>query len=234
MSASAGTKVFTTTNTDGKVTFHVTTSATLPPASGNSGLLPQQPPTPKKTVVGINSIATRGVPPPVPPNKPVIPPKKSGGGSVQGSGTGQISNTPSCSFPVVISYGGHSRILTTLPDYDSNPPAVESIPQGVKFGITISKDKIQITNSSSSTDAGEAKVGLTSALTMLHELDRSCSPPLYSDQQHVLSSNTLERELDDFEILLSSMMGVSPSGLFGTNSHSLFRWNTAQLLSVLF
>lgn len=137
---------------------------------------------------------------------------------MQGSGTGQISNTPSCSFPVVISYGSHSRIVTTLPDCDSNPPAVESIPQGVKFGITISKDKIQITNNSN-TDAGAAKVGFISALKLLHadELDRP--PPPYSEQQHALLPDALERELDDFDVLLSSMMGVSLSGLLGTNSH---------------
>ncbi|XP_046444740.1 CTTNBP2 N-terminal-like protein isoform X4 [Daphnia pulex] len=76
VSASAGTKVFTTTNNEGKVTFHVTTSATLPTstsaASATGTATSAQPTTPKKSAA-----LARGIPPPVPPNKPVIPPKKS-------------------------------------------------------------------------------------------------------------------------------------------------------------
>ena len=58
----SGSKVFTTTNKEGKVTFHVAPTVTTP-----------QPTTPKK----VTSSLGRGVPPPVPPNKPIIPPKKS-------------------------------------------------------------------------------------------------------------------------------------------------------------
>nr|CAD7260196.1 unnamed protein product [Timema shepardi] len=64
LSASPGTKVFTTTQ-GGKVTFHVTTSA-----SGEPTVPAQQ--------LGVKKLVppSRGVPPPVPPNKPVVPPKK--------------------------------------------------------------------------------------------------------------------------------------------------------------
>ncbi|CAG2056255.1 unnamed protein product, partial [Timema podura] len=64
LSASPGTKVFTTTQ-GGKVTFHVTTSA-----SGEPSVPAQQ--------LGVKKLVppSRGVPPPVPPNKPVVPPKK--------------------------------------------------------------------------------------------------------------------------------------------------------------
>ncbi|XP_046406944.1 CTTNBP2 N-terminal-like protein isoform X2 [Ischnura elegans] len=100
LSASPGTKVFTTTQ-GGKVTFHVTTN------SGGSPLTPPQATQVPATVVATPAAAItspaivaslapaqqpmagvapvppkkvsplgRGVPPPVPPNKPVVPPKK--------------------------------------------------------------------------------------------------------------------------------------------------------------
>ena len=66
LSASPGTKVFTTTQ-GGKLTFHVTTNAGVPQPPISEPLPPQ---TKKPMPPG------RGIPPPVPPNKPVVPPKK--------------------------------------------------------------------------------------------------------------------------------------------------------------
>ncbi|PSN52052.1 hypothetical protein C0J52_04543 [Blattella germanica] len=67
LSASPGTKVFTTTQ-GGKVTFHVTTNTGLPAGA-------TQPPAPESQTKK-PAPPGRGIPPPVPPNKPVVPPKK--------------------------------------------------------------------------------------------------------------------------------------------------------------
>ena len=101
LSASPGTKVFTTTQ-GGKVTFHVTTNASS--NENTSQNLTKKIATP-----------VRGVPPPVPPNKPVIPPKK--------------ENVT-------------ARRTDINEDTKSKPPSTSS--QGVKFGITISKEKIHV------------------------------------------------------------------------------------------
>ncbi|XP_046444739.1 CTTNBP2 N-terminal-like protein isoform X3 [Daphnia pulex] len=150
VSASAGTKVFTTTNNEGKVTFHVTTSATLPTstsaASATGTATSAQPTTPKKSAA-----LARGIPPPVPPNKPVIPPKKSSTATAtsmaSSSVSGQMIN------PVVISCSNNPQVTTV--DH-GRPISLEVHPvhkagqvgshQGLKFGITISKDKIQISS----------------------------------------------------------------------------------------
>lgn len=63
------------TSAGGKLTFHASAAAAAAAeaaaaASENSASAAQPQPPPKKTALG------RGVPPPVPPNKPVVPPKK--------------------------------------------------------------------------------------------------------------------------------------------------------------
>ncbi|XP_059491160.1 CTTNBP2 N-terminal-like protein [Neocloeon triangulifer] len=63
LQASPGTKVFTSTNQDGRVTYHVK-SAVAPPLPAAAKKPPLVPPA-----------AGRGAPPPIPPNKPVVPPK---------------------------------------------------------------------------------------------------------------------------------------------------------------
>ncbi|CAB3387184.1 Hypothetical predicted protein [Cloeon dipterum] len=65
LQASPGTKVFTSTTQDGRVTYHVKTG-------GASVATP--PPAAKKPPVAPPPLA-RGAPPPIPPNKPVVPPK---------------------------------------------------------------------------------------------------------------------------------------------------------------
>lgn len=69
-----GAKLYAT-SAGGKLTFHVSAAAAAAAeaaaaASENSASAGQPQPPPKKTSLG------RGVPPPVPPNKPVVPPKK--------------------------------------------------------------------------------------------------------------------------------------------------------------
>jgi len=160
VSASAGTKVFTTTNNEGKVTFHVTTSATLPSATpaAPATVVGAQPTTPKKTVnVG------RGMPPPVPPNKPIIPPKKSSTSTMSSSSGAVVSapinsqltgQTPS-PLPVVISCSNNPQVTTVERGRPISLELVQPVPkagqvasqQGVtSIGITITKDKIQISS----------------------------------------------------------------------------------------
>lgn len=68
-----GAKLYAT-SAGGKLTFHVSAAAAAAAeaAAANESATPagQPQPPPKKTALG------RGVPPPVPPNKPVVPPKK--------------------------------------------------------------------------------------------------------------------------------------------------------------
>lgn len=230
VSASAGTKVFTTTNNEGKVTFHVTTSATLPTSTsvGTTGTaISAQPTTPKKSAA-----IARGVPPPVPPNKPVIPPKKSSTATamsmVSSSVSGQIINP--CG--VVISCSNNPQVTTV--DH-GRPISLEVHPlhkagqigshQGVKFGITISKDKIQI--SSNPSEQGLADQEVREAIVQVgdgvdgsggsqspgHEIseDSSSRSPLTP-----LCLALLEKELDDFQQLLSSM--ATPTSSFAPSS----------------
>lgn len=159
VSASAGTKVFTTTNNEGKVTFHVTTSATLPSATpaAPAAVVGAQPTTPKKTAnVG------RGIPPPVPPNKPIIPPKKSSTSTMPSSSgavisapiSSQLSGQTPSPLPVVISCSNNPQVTTVERGRPISLELVQPVPkagqiasqQGVKFGITITKDKIQISS----------------------------------------------------------------------------------------
>ncbi|KAF4520187.1 hypothetical protein B566_EDAN003900 [Ephemera danica] len=76
LSASPGTKVFTTTQ-GGKVTYHVKTNSAATPAA-----TPPPPCPPSSSgITATNTTkklppAGRGAPPPVPPNKPVVLPKK--------------------------------------------------------------------------------------------------------------------------------------------------------------
>jgi len=118
-------KVFTTTNKEGKVTFHVTPTTTPAP----------QPTTPKK----VSSALARGVPPPVPPNKPIIPPKKSN--SISGL----------MPFPMaLISSSNHQHQSAEVP---------------VKFGI-ISKEKILQSSSGISNPSSAATETSADAATM--------------------------------------------------------------------
>ena len=241
VSASAGTKVFTTTNTDGKVTFHVTTSATLPSSASSAtaggmtvNMTATQPTTPKKMAT---SLAARGVPPPVPPNKPIIPPKKSsssggavvGGISISTSATGQPRSPTGT--PVLISCSPDSAQMTTTVVDHGQPINLSLVPrsppirpftaaaasQGVKFGITITKDKIEISGGGSASPqstSGSGKVGgyLPERLIetdRLHDdgngsADDYSIPPL--SPLALSMEELLDKELDDFQRLLSSMI----------------------------
>lgn len=117
LSASPGTKVFTTTQ-GGKVTFHVTTNASLPtgvPQSQTPESLPSQAKKPMPP--------GRGIPPPVPPNKPVVPPKK--------------ETVPAPSRRPELS----SSAADSLPT-EGKGQKMSGAAQAVKFGISITKDKI--------------------------------------------------------------------------------------------
>lgn len=200
MSASAGTKVFTTTNNDGKVTFHVTTSATLPSNSSVTGVASPiqmgssaQPPTPKK-----GTSTGRGVPPPVPPNKPVIPPKKTSGaaaGMTPHSSAGQHSNL----FPVALS--GSKNTPTEGVDH-GRPISFQVQPlqmagqvvphQGIKFGIVISKDKIKVSNplEQGSTGASEDVCKVANPFKVGGSPDAAldCEAPVLKHEESVPSS----------------------------------------------
>lgn len=116
LSASPGTKVFTTTQ-GGKVTFHVTTNASLPtgvPQSQTPESLPSQAKKPMPP--------GRGIPPPVPPNKPVVPPKK--------------ETVPAPTRRPELS----SSVADSLPA-EGKGQKMSGGAQAVKFGISITKDK---------------------------------------------------------------------------------------------
>lgn len=118
LSTSPGTKVFTTTQ-GGKVTFHVTTNASLPtgvPQSQAAESLTSQ--TKKPMPPG------RGIPPPVPPNKPVVPPKKE-----------TVSVAVRRPEP-------SSSAADCLPAEGKSQKLISGGAQGVKFGISVTKDKI--------------------------------------------------------------------------------------------
>ncbi|XP_021930393.1 uncharacterized protein CG10915-like isoform X4 [Zootermopsis nevadensis] len=118
LSASPGTKVFTTTQ-GGKVTFHVTTNAGLltgVPQSQVPETLPLQ--TKKPMPPG------RGIPPPVPPNKPVVPPKK--------ETVSVAARRPEPSSSAADSLPAESKIQKVM----------SGGAQGLKFGISVTKDKI--------------------------------------------------------------------------------------------
>ncbi|XP_032791244.1 CTTNBP2 N-terminal-like protein isoform X2 [Daphnia magna] len=239
VSASAGTKVFTTTNNEGKVTFHVTTSATLPTSTsvGTTGTaISAQPTTPKKSAA-----IARGVPPPVPPNKPVIPPKKSSTATAMSMASSSVSGQIINPCGVVISCSNNPQVTTV--DH-GRPISLEVHPlhkagqigshQGVKFGITISKDKIQI--SSNPSEQGLADQEVREAIVQVgdgvdgsggsqspgHEIseDSSSRSPLTP-----LCLALLEKELDDFQQLLSSMAtptsSFAPSSLLSSGSTGL-------------
>lgn len=250
VSASAGTKVFTTTNNEGKVTFHVTTSATLPSTSsagstGTASTPAAQPTTPKKS-----AILARGVPPPVPPNKPVIPPKKTS--SATGTTTTSVSGQTFNPLPVVISCSNNPQVTTV--DH-GRPISLEVHPlhkagqigshQGVKFGITISKDKIQISSNppqqqqglagdpkvreGAVMQVGDGVVDGSRADSQAHEVsDSSSAAPSLSPLLSPFSLALLEKELDDFQKLLGSMAttpnssSTSPSSLSGRLEKSFF------------
>jgi hypothetical protein len=117
------TQVFSTTS-QGKVTFHVTTTVA------------------SRGVAGAAGGAGRGIPPPVPPNKPQILPKKDnlmGAGRAVNSAAAALGGSPGTVKP-----GGDVTVLDR-----GQPISFEVNPQkqqALKFGITISKDKIHITN----------------------------------------------------------------------------------------
>ena len=94
--SSGNNKVFTTTQ-GGKVTFHVTTSTASAP---------------RKPV-----IPTRGVPPPVPPNKPALPPKKT-------DGPIHLAGSPGVKFGITIST--KDKVAASSDNNESNAAAAVS------------------------------------------------------------------------------------------------------------
>ena len=258
VSASAGTKVFTTTNNEGKVTFHVTTSATLPSttsagSTGTAATPAAQPTTPKKS-----AILARGVPPPVPPNKPVIPPKKTS--TVTGVASSSVSGQTLSPQPVVISCSNNPQVTTI--DH-GRPISLEVHPlhkagqigshQGVKFGITISKDKIQISSNPPLQQqqglAGEPKihdgavvqvgdgtgvVDCSRANSQAHEVSDSSPTPSLSPLLSPFSLALLEKELDDFQQLLSSMATTPNYSSSSSPSSSSGSWRGVSFLFLFF
>ena len=95
--SSGNNKVFTTTQ-GGKVTFHVTTSTASAP---------------RKPV-----IPTRGVPPPVPPNKPALPPKKTDGQPIH------LAGSPGVKFGITIST--KDKVAASSDNNESNAAAAVS------------------------------------------------------------------------------------------------------------
>ncbi|XP_071440126.1 CTTNBP2 N-terminal-like protein isoform X2 [Hetaerina americana] len=156
LSASPGTKVFTTTQ-GGKVTFHVTTNscggspiaptqvtqvasatpATAPPVVATASPTPltqptpqaAQPPVPGMAPVPPKKVAPlgRGAPPPVPPNKPIVPPKKE-------------------AVPRAVAPPGTPPVLP-----DTSMVEVKKAMQGLKFGTV--KEKIRLSGEAGSGDA---------------------------------------------------------------------------------
>ncbi|XP_069693124.1 CTTNBP2 N-terminal-like protein isoform X4 [Periplaneta americana] len=118
LSASPGTKVFTTTQ-GGKLTFHVTANAGLPAGVPQTKAPEALPPQTKKPIP-----PGRGVPPPVPPNKPVVPPKK--------EAVSVAARRPEPASPAT----------DTLPAEGKSQKVMSGGAQGVKFGISVTKDKI--------------------------------------------------------------------------------------------
>ena len=118
LSASPGTKVFTTTQ-GGKVTFHVTTNASLPTGVPQSQTPESSLPSQAKKPMPPG----RGIPPPVPPNKPVVPPKKE---TVPApTRRPELSSSASDSLPA-----------------EGKGQKTSGGAQAMKFGISITKDKI--------------------------------------------------------------------------------------------
>lgn len=196
LSTSPGTKVFTTTQ-GGKVTFHVTTNASLP-----TGVPQSQAPESLTSQTKKPMPPGRGIPPPVPPNKPVVPPKKE---------TVSVAvRRPEAS----------SSAADSLPVEGKSQKLISGGAQGVKFGISVTKDKIPTQGvelvdsrrdpqvgagspcSSSSTHveaASNARSGPAPASipTGLHE-----SPPTTSAGH---GFEMLDPELADFQQILISM-----------------------------
>ncbi|KAK7862905.1 hypothetical protein R5R35_002456 [Gryllus longicercus] len=132
LSASPGTKLFTTTQGN-KLTVHVTTNAGMSQpaesasisvaaataaASAAGGNLPQPPPK-KPAPPG------RGIPPPVPPNKPVVPPKKEV----------VAARRPDSAQPA-----------DSIPSDGKTQKTVVG-PTAVKYGVNLSKDKLHVGSS---------------------------------------------------------------------------------------
>lgn len=172
LSASPGTKVFTTTQ-GGKVTFHVTTNSgssggnSIPPnvpqvASTTSLATPSAPvipspgmpasliPAPLTQVVAPTppkkvTPLGRGAPPPVPPNKPVVPPKKE-----------PVAR-------VIAPLSANSAATSPLPDSSQPGNSVDmkkALPAGgLKFGIAVSKDKIRISERAGGPQPGTGETG---------------------------------------------------------------------------
>ncbi|XP_066997419.2 CTTNBP2 N-terminal-like protein isoform X2 [Anabrus simplex] len=124
LSASPGTKLFTTTQGN-KLTVHVTTNAGTPQsaestsAAAAAAALPQPPPK-KPTPPG------RGIPPPIPPNKPVVPPKKE---------VVTAARRPDVS------------LSTDIVPAEGKPQKIIAGPAALKFGTNITKDKHHVPSS---------------------------------------------------------------------------------------
>lgn len=135
LSASPGTKLFTTTQGN-KLTVHVTTNAGMAQsaeaasisvaaataaaaaAAATGGTLPQPPP--KKPIP-----PGRGIPPPVPPNKPVVPPKKDA---------------------VAVRRPDNAQPTEGLANDGKNQKTVVGS-TAVKYGVNLSKDKLHVSSS---------------------------------------------------------------------------------------
>jgi hypothetical protein len=192
LSASPGTKVFTTTQ-GGKVTFHVTTNAGLLTGVPQSQVPESLPPTKQPRPPG------RGIPPPIPPNKPVVPPKK--------ETVSVAARRPEPS----------SSATDSLPAESKSQKVMSGGAQGLKFGISVTKDKIatqgvelvdgrrdpqvgagsQSSSPACVTSTHVEAANNASAPTSLHE-----SPPATSTGH---GFEMLDPELADFQQILISM-----------------------------
>lgn len=137
LTTTQGSKMFTAPQA-GKVTFHVATVGSPSDAAK------------KQTGVG------RGVPPPVPPNKPVVPPKK-------------------------------DAILGRRVEPAANTDEQKSCPQGLKFGITISKENNKVVHPGGT---GDGQVGPS---------DPACSVARLHDAEDIENDLNLQHMLTTVE-----------------------------------
>ncbi|KAK2724171.1 CTTNBP2 N-terminal-like protein isoform X1 [Artemia franciscana] len=176
--ASPGSKVYTTSQ-GGKVTFHVTTSVATPAlatiASNHSSTA---------TIIKKPIPIGRGVPPPVPPNKPSVPLKK--------DSRSMMSPSRGDSGALHLRSGPPQTLEPGQPISVAVSPQTKGGSQNVKLGITIGKDKIQVSS-------GQQQQQVSSALSQ---------PQLES----------LSKELEDFQQLLYSMAATGTTELVTDSS----------------
>ncbi|CAG0886110.1 unnamed protein product [Cyprideis torosa] len=184
--------------------------STGPPSSLGAGAAPNKvafhvaatnPSGPRKPIpIG------RGVPPPVPPNKPVVPPKKEG----LGGSTGVPQSSPQPKVASAATLGANQTEMTVERgkpfsiEVPCNPKGSGSPqPQSVKVGITISKDKIRISKNSNETSSSSTTTAINSSA--------ATSPQQVPDRPSSLSLPSPPEDKGEEETESTSPPRLSPS-----------------------